>query len=164
MKHLDVRHLWLQEHLAKGAYSVKKIPRTENPGDVLTHAPSSRELEVFKSMMGLFRMQCSGGAIELVKSTLRARPEADAKLTAMILASLPLMAKTGEVYVTTTRNSEEMTTSHAQLVLLGMLFMLTLVLACVGVCTIVRWLTTLAQERDEGNRCGDWSAGCCGSR
>ena len=42
MKHLDVRHLWLQDMMAKGAYSVKKLPRADNPGDVLTHAPSSR--------------------------------------------------------------------------------------------------------------------------
>ena len=40
MKHLDVRHCWLQEELEKGNFKVKRVDRKFN--DMLTHSPSAK--------------------------------------------------------------------------------------------------------------------------
>ena len=53
MKHIDSRILWLQDLIAAGGVRVKKIPRTQNLADVLTHTPSAKELEVFLPLMSL---------------------------------------------------------------------------------------------------------------
>ena len=47
MKHIDSRILWLQDLTAAGGVRLKKIPRTQNLADMLTHTPSAKELEIF---------------------------------------------------------------------------------------------------------------------
>ena len=47
MKHLDVRHCWLQEELQSGNCSVKRADRKYNASDMLTHRPSAEELRKF---------------------------------------------------------------------------------------------------------------------
>ena len=49
MKHLDVRHCWLQEKLEKGNFKVKGV-------DMLTHSPSAEELRKFLPMIGCHMM------------------------------------------------------------------------------------------------------------
>ena len=53
MKHTDSRILWLEDLIAAGGVRLKKIPRTLNLADMLTHTPSAKELEVFHPSMGL---------------------------------------------------------------------------------------------------------------
>ena len=53
MKHIDPRILWLQDLFAAGGVRLKKIPRTQNLADMLTHTPGAKELEVFLPLMGL---------------------------------------------------------------------------------------------------------------
>ena len=53
MKHIDSRILWLQDLIAAGGVRVKKIPRTQNLADMLTHTPSAKELEVFLPLVSL---------------------------------------------------------------------------------------------------------------
>ena len=53
MKHIDSRILWLQDLVAAGGVRLKKIPRTQNLADMLTHTPSAKELEVFIPLMSL---------------------------------------------------------------------------------------------------------------
>ena len=53
MKHIDSRILWLQDLMAAGGVRLKKIPRTHNLTDMLTHTPSAKELEVFLPLMSL---------------------------------------------------------------------------------------------------------------
>ena len=53
MKHIDSRILWLQDLIAAGGVRLKKIPRTQNLADMLTHTPGAKELEVFLPLMGL---------------------------------------------------------------------------------------------------------------
>ena len=53
MKHIDSRILWLQDLIAAGGVRLKKIPRTQNLADMLTHTPGGKELEVFLLLMGL---------------------------------------------------------------------------------------------------------------
>ena len=53
MKHTDSRILWLQDLIAAGGVRLKKIPRTQNLTDMLTHTPSAKELEVFLPLMSL---------------------------------------------------------------------------------------------------------------
>ena len=43
MKHLDVRHCWLQEELEKGNFKVKRVDRKFNASDMLTHSPSAED-------------------------------------------------------------------------------------------------------------------------
>ena len=55
MKHIDSRILWLQDLTAAGGVRLKKIPRTQNLADMLTHTPSAKELEIFLPLMSLRR-------------------------------------------------------------------------------------------------------------
>ena len=71
MKHIDSRILRLQDLIAAGGVRLKKIPRTQNLADMLTHTPSVKELEVFLSLMSL-RM-CSEREKELM-ATRRYKP------------------------------------------------------------------------------------------
>ena len=71
MKHIDSRILWLQDLIAAGGVRLKKIPRTQNLADMLTHTPSVKELEVFLPLMSL-RM-CSEREKELM-ATRRYKP------------------------------------------------------------------------------------------
>ena len=52
-KHIDSSVLWLQDLIAAGSVRLKKIPRTQNLADMLTHTPSAKELEVFLPLMSL---------------------------------------------------------------------------------------------------------------
>ena len=53
MKHIDSRILWLQDLTAAGGVRLKKILRTQNLADMLTHTPSAKELEIFLPLMSL---------------------------------------------------------------------------------------------------------------
>ena len=64
MKHMDSRVLWLQDLIAARGVKLKKIPRTQNLADMLTHTPSAKELEVSLPLMGL--RCCSDRDKELV--------------------------------------------------------------------------------------------------
>ena len=66
MKHIDSRILWLQDLIAAGGAKLKKIPRTQNLADMLTHTPSAKELEVFLPLMSLRR--CTERDKELMTS------------------------------------------------------------------------------------------------
>ena len=71
MKHIDSRILWLQDLIAAGGVRLKKIPRTQNLADMLTHTPSAKELEVFLPLMSL--RSCSERDKELM-TTRRYKP------------------------------------------------------------------------------------------
>ena len=71
MKHIDSRILWLQDLIAAGGVRLKKIPRTQNLADMLTHTPSAKELEIFLPLMSLRR--CSERDKELM-ATRRYKP------------------------------------------------------------------------------------------
>ena len=66
MKHIDSRILWLQDLIAAGGARLRKIPRTQNLADMLTHTPSAKELEMFLPLMSLRR--CSERDKELMTS------------------------------------------------------------------------------------------------
>ena len=55
LKHLHVKQLWVQEHVARKAMDVVKIPRAENPADALTHHWSAEAAGHYASM-GLRRV------------------------------------------------------------------------------------------------------------
>ena len=67
VKHTNSRILWLQDLIAAGGLRVKKIPRTHNLADMLTHTPSAKELEVFLPLMSL--RSCSERDKELMATT-----------------------------------------------------------------------------------------------
>ena len=71
MKHIDSRTLRLKDLIAAGGVRMKKIPRTQNLADLLTHTPSAKELEIFSPLMGLTR--CSERDKELM-TTRRYKP------------------------------------------------------------------------------------------
>jgi hypothetical protein len=77
----------LRDKLDKGAYMLNKIPRGINPRDMLTHSPTTKELERFMPMLGCLPMVCSAGAVELLKAAVRNTAKSP-KLVAMILAFL----------------------------------------------------------------------------
>ena len=53
MKLIDSRILWLQDLIAAGGVRLKKILRTQNLADMLTHTPSAKDLELFLPLMSL---------------------------------------------------------------------------------------------------------------
>ena len=53
VKHIDSRVLWLQVLIVAGGVKLKKISREQNLANMLTHTPSSKELKVFMSSIGL---------------------------------------------------------------------------------------------------------------
>ena len=52
MSHMDTRVLWLQDRIAAGDVRLIEISRAQNLADMLTHASSAKELEVFLQLMG----------------------------------------------------------------------------------------------------------------
>ena len=97
MKHLETRHMWLQEKLEKNAYSMKKIPRDVNPSDMMTHAPTAAELQKFLPMIGIYERACADGAGALVKTALVLRPSSGVKLAAAVWAYLTGLGRSSEV-------------------------------------------------------------------
>ena len=53
MKHLEVKHVWVQELVRAGEVEVCKVPRANNPGDVLTHPCTRAEIVRHMSAMGM---------------------------------------------------------------------------------------------------------------
>ena len=90
MKHLDVRHCWLQEELEKGNSKVKRVDRKFNASDMLTHSPSAEELRKFLPMIGCHTMTVNRENYNAVKTMLKAMPAA--KVTAF-LTSMADVAK-----------------------------------------------------------------------
>ena len=87
MKHLDVRHCWLQAELKAGGYSCKRVDRSANAADVLTKPPSAAELQNFKASLGLYPLAVARGAFSLVKSLLKSTPQV--QVSAALLALMP---------------------------------------------------------------------------
>ena len=88
MKHLDVRHGWLQEELQSGNYSVKRVDRKFNASDMLNHSPSAEELRKFLPMIGCNTMTVKKANFNAVGTMLKAMP------AAMVTAFLASMAET----------------------------------------------------------------------
>ena len=53
MRHLELRHLWLQREVGLGSVLVAKVVGTENPADVLTKFLGHRELQACLRRVGL---------------------------------------------------------------------------------------------------------------
>ena len=85
MKHLDVRLCYLQVQQAKGIFVCKKVPRDVNPADLLTHAPTAKELEKFLPMLGIFPLDCSNDIVEMVRNALAVQPQLQPNIAAAIL-------------------------------------------------------------------------------
>eukprot|EP00973_Karenia_brevis_P012167 1650811-Karenia_brevis.AAC.1 len=45
MRHLEIRDLWLQKEVHDGNLIVYKVPREENPADLMTKALSNKDME-----------------------------------------------------------------------------------------------------------------------
>ena len=82
MKHLDVRHCWLQEELEKGNFKVKRVDRKFNTSDMLTRSPSAEELRKFLPLIGCHTMTVNRENYNAVKTMLKAKPAA--KVTAFL--------------------------------------------------------------------------------
>ena len=67
MKHLDVKHCWLQEELRNGNYNVKRVDRKFNASDMLTHSPAE-ELRKFLPMIGCHTMTVNEDTFNAVKT------------------------------------------------------------------------------------------------
>ena len=71
MKHLNVRHCWLQVEMAQRALKVRRVERSENASNVLTHAPSADSLRRFFPSLGLFPLQCAEGSFRMLTTALK---------------------------------------------------------------------------------------------
>ena len=52
MKHLDVKDLWVQERIRRGAFSLVQVPGTQNPADVGTKPLAVTELREKLELVG----------------------------------------------------------------------------------------------------------------
>ena len=53
LKHIEVRHLFLQQCVEDGTMIIRKVPRDQNPADMLTHPPDVKTLQLFCPRVGL---------------------------------------------------------------------------------------------------------------
>ena len=82
MKHLDVRHCWLEEELEKGNCEVKRVDTKFNASDMLTRSPAAEELRKFFPTIGCHTMTANREYYNAVKTMLKAMPAA--KVTAFL--------------------------------------------------------------------------------
>ena len=82
MKHLNIRHCWIQEKLQSGNNSVKRVDRKFNASDMLTQSPFAEELRKFLPMIGCHTMTVKKENFNAVETMLKATPAA--KVTAFI--------------------------------------------------------------------------------
>ena len=83
MKHMGVRHCWLQEELEKGNFKSETcVDRKFNASDMLTHSPSAEELRKFLPMIGCHTMTVNRENYNAVKTMLKSMPTA--KVTAFL--------------------------------------------------------------------------------
>ena len=71
MKHLHVRHCWLQEKLQNGNFKVKRVDRKFNASDMLTHSTSAEELRKFLPMIDCHTMPLKKENFNAVKTMLK---------------------------------------------------------------------------------------------
>ena len=107
---------------------MKKIPREYNPSDMMTHAPSSAELQKFLPMVGLFERECADGPLELVKTLLATRPSCGLKLASAVLACMAVETKSEScpavvAYPRPLREEEDWHAILVQVLLIAMVFM-----------------------------------------
>eukprot|EP00973_Karenia_brevis_P037130 5118797-Karenia_brevis.AAC.1 len=55
MRHLEIRGLWLQKEVYDGKLVVEKIPREENPADLMTKALSAKDIQSRLNSMSIER-------------------------------------------------------------------------------------------------------------
>merc|ERR1712243_40746 len=53
IRHLEVKHLWVQELVTRKVLRIEWIPRTRNPADVLTHSTSQIEFWRLLGLLGI---------------------------------------------------------------------------------------------------------------
>jgi hypothetical protein len=56
VKHLEVRQLWVQDHIERSNVVCQKIPREINFADLFTHHWTTGEGEKFETGLGVERM------------------------------------------------------------------------------------------------------------
>ena len=90
VKHLDVKHCWLQEELEKRNFEVRWVDKKLNASDMLIHSHSAEELRKFLPMEGCRTMSANRENNNAVKTMLKALPAA--KVTAS-LTNLAIVVK-----------------------------------------------------------------------
>ena len=53
VRHLEVRHLWLQELVRYGKLVIEKVPGQQNPADILTKPQALRDIERLAALAGV---------------------------------------------------------------------------------------------------------------
>ena len=71
-RHVQTRHLWLQERVAAAHFTIQKVGTTQNPADILTKAASRETLERYRKMFGLRRDESHSSQKELRLGSLAA--------------------------------------------------------------------------------------------
>jgi hypothetical protein len=95
IKHLAVRHLWLQELVEKSLVRVQKIPRDVNVADMMTHPPSAKELSVFCPLVGLFPVDFMENPLQSVVEALIPRGKSVPISTRALTQGLLLVSALG---------------------------------------------------------------------
>ena len=91
MKHLSVRYMRLQNQLDRGIYSMVKIPRSENPGDMFTHAPSAAEIQKFLEQIGTYPMVYAKDVFEVVKAALVKKPNVGPSIAGILMRKFDIL-------------------------------------------------------------------------
>ena len=60
IRHMDTKYLWVQQRVANDEFVVKKIPRSINTGDFMTHHADSRNQVV--KLMGMMCYERKSGS------------------------------------------------------------------------------------------------------
>ena len=156
MKHLDVRALWMQDLVAAGGLSTRKIDRLLNLSDPLTHSPTAMELEVFREGIGMMNLTFEEHQQKADKAGQYYRAAVTAKATAKAVAAVILAATLKVVKAETepqecaserAQNLEEPGAEERTTIWLWVILVVVLLLAVRGVVAVVRDMQTCCQRQ-----------------
>ena len=51
LKHIDIKHMWIRDHVAKGTIVIKKVNTKDNPADLLTKFPTSQTYNTLSPLL-----------------------------------------------------------------------------------------------------------------
>ncbi len=140
MNHIDIRCMWLQTVAEQMVYTLTKLPRIQNPSDILTHFPTKNDVDKFLPMFGVYPITVSKGALEIVKKLLRSYSQKEQQIAAMLVM---MMARHAEAV---RPSSQDLVDESGWSIFHEIYFVVLHLLALIGVVAMlacVMWLRRL---------------------
>ena len=132
MKHIDIRYMWMQDACDKGAYVPKKVPRAENPSDMLTKVPAAPDVEKFRMMIGMFPLYAALEPEKRICEIITGASSSKKAMAAIMLASMAVSSK-GESVTENSLHVLVNTESHDNVQMMMMMILVHIILLLAGI-------------------------------